>query len=286
MEENKKKVTGKFGRFLGWMVSMALMFALAVGMVQCYPKITEGARKIYSQDPAELQEESARRYTAEVAGLISGMYLDWCYDNYITSAEVGTILLGLDRQVQGIYKNRYSDFFEFEEFWYQNDYRTGLEQFAVEYYLVRESDGEEVQDCGTLSAEAALADAEKYPFMVRVLFDEKGFPTVIAERGSIDAQDYFNNAYSDWILLRQMYLDETDLANTHIAFANMTLTIASQSNVYLNVYDNYQYKTETFWNGWHEMMQLDYPLFAFGAIGIVLLLGLIPMFIGFKSSEN
>lgn len=275
MEENKKKVTGKFGRFFGWIISMALLFALAVGIVQCYPKITEGARKIYSQDPIELQEESARRYTAEVAGLMCGMYIDWCYEVYSTWAEPGTILLGIERNVQGIYKNRYPDFYEVEAFWYQNDYRTGLEQFDLEYYLVRESAGEEVHDCGTLSVEAALADAEKYPFMVRVLFDEKGFPTVISERGSIDAQDYFNNAYSDWVLLRQMYLDESDLENTEVAFANMTLTIASQSNVYLNVYDNYQYKTETFWNCWHEMMHLNYPLFVFGAIGIVLLLGLI-----------
>ena len=103
MEENVKKKTGRFGRFLGWLLSIVLLLLLADGMEAAYPKITEGARKIYSQDPGELQEESARRYTQEAADLIYGMYVDWYYHMYSTDAEPGSLLLGIKDTKQSAY---------------------------------------------------------------------------------------------------------------------------------------------------------------------------------------
>ena len=274
MEENVKKKTGRFGRFLGWLLSIVLLLLLADGMEAAYPKITEGARKIYSQDPGELQEESARRYTQEAADLIYGMYVDWYYHMYSTDAEPGSLLLGIKDTKQSAYVNKMPDYFEYKKRWYENEYRTNMEKFDLLYHIEKDTE-EGMIDYGTLVAEAAMADAVSYPYLLRITFDENGVPTVLTERGGRNAQEAFDKVYSDMVWEQSFYLETSDIAESEIALAETTLTIASKSENYLNVYDTYQYKSDTFWRSLHEMMQVNYPMFVFGALGIVVLLGLI-----------
>lgn len=47
MEERVEKKTGKAGRFWGWLLSILLILALAVGFVSLYPKMLQGATKVY-----------------------------------------------------------------------------------------------------------------------------------------------------------------------------------------------------------------------------------------------
>ena len=48
MENKMKKKTGKTGRFMGWLISVVLIAALAWGFGNMYHRMTQEARPVYS----------------------------------------------------------------------------------------------------------------------------------------------------------------------------------------------------------------------------------------------
>lgn len=72
MEENKKIGTGTFGRFLGWLVSVVCVAALAWGFVSLYPKMTKEAAAIYNTYMQEHHSEVMGFY-GEVKIVSGGM---------------------------------------------------------------------------------------------------------------------------------------------------------------------------------------------------------------------
>lgn len=94
MEENKTIKTGKFGRFLGWLVSVILVAALAVGFVWIYPYMLREARNIYD---GYMQQEYAQGQNFISMGAlweaINAMELD--YVIFVTVSVIVVVLLGL-----------------------------------------------------------------------------------------------------------------------------------------------------------------------------------------------
>ena len=53
MENVRVKKTGKFGRLIGWIISVFLIGALAWGFVRMYPRMTQETQKVYLEKKEE-----------------------------------------------------------------------------------------------------------------------------------------------------------------------------------------------------------------------------------------
>ena len=73
----KEKKTGKFGRAIGWLVSICLIAALSGGLVASYPRMVKEAGTLYIKEIEQQKMDSAKWYLESVLPLMYGMYTDW-----------------------------------------------------------------------------------------------------------------------------------------------------------------------------------------------------------------
>lgn len=100
MIELKEKKTGKFGRFLGWFISAALLLALAFGLVYQYPRMTSEARAYYT-DYVNEKYGGTQEYLERVNPMSSGVFWTAVYVTeidyaiFVLTALTIVLLLGL-----------------------------------------------------------------------------------------------------------------------------------------------------------------------------------------------
>ncbi|MBP3567677.1 MAG: HAMP domain-containing histidine kinase [Lachnospiraceae bacterium] len=275
MEVKAEKRTGACGRFLGWLVSMLCMSALAVGFVSMYPRMTQEAREGYSEYVKMKMQAEFVRYTEDIYPLIDGMYVDWRRTQHGDGKTAGEIILG---EVQKIYADdsSYISWYEGREetlsHWYENTYREELENSGVKFLIFEESLQE---GYGNLNLEDVYAHAEKYPLFVELQFDEYGIPVVKQEWGVENIQSSMTEEYESRLRRNQRILDySTGETIVQGMIPNVTVLLALDTNVYDFLLTNINVNHGTIWNA-ISAMSVDYTIYVLISIGIVILLGML-----------
>ena len=70
MENVRVKKTGKFGCFIGWVISVLLIGALAWGFVRLYPRMTQATQSVYLEKKEERYQNRLEEYGIDLQGSI------------------------------------------------------------------------------------------------------------------------------------------------------------------------------------------------------------------------
>lgn len=282
MENRREKVTKKkskkIGDCLGWVVCIGLLFVLAYCMVSQYPRMAKEAKKVYREHIENQQQHSAEEYLEDALPLVYGMYVDWYRSKYQTDRSPGELLLG-SMDTCSLDNDYYMDWYwkrsESLSFWYHTNYPQLMKRYELEYCIYENV--ETMVKAGNLDAQEALENVEKYPFMIKLSFNENGKPTVIEQRGMGEVTLLVEEAYEKWFnsnLLQLNYAQQEYINHGTTAMNNMTVILASGSELAINRGNMVQITKSVLWDG-ISAMQVDYAVFVMAALGIVLLLGLL-----------
>lgn len=273
MVQITEKKTGKAGRFMGWLISVVLIAALAWGFVNMYHRMTQEARKVYSEAMQEKIEEQLAGYVREVAPLIDGIYVDWYKRSHSDSKTPGEIILG-ERKAEYADNTSYTAWYEQREKslsdWYKNSYVEELESSGIKYYICS---GDTEYGYGTLEKEALYKGLGKYPLLFNLKIDETGAPVVYSSHGMQNAHHHFLDAYSRNMSNNEKYDFSSGQIIRH-GITGVTVAIACEQEVYEALTRDVSLSGWKLHEAIHAMLP-DYIIFVLAAVAIVLLLGLI-----------
>ena len=277
-ENKQEKKTGKLGRFLGWLISILLLLALACGLVSQYPRMTKEAKEVYREHIDNQRQLSTKEYLEDVLPLVYGMYVDWYRSKFQTDRTPGELLLGY-MDAGGMesddYMNLYKQRSESLSLWYNTNYQELVKRYGLEYCIYET--GETACKAGTMDAQEALENAERYPFMVKLSFNAYGRPMVVEQRGVGEVAQQVEKAYEEWLyanMIQLRYAQPKYINHGTTAMNNMTVILASDSELVLNLNDQVHITRSVLWDS-VSAMEIDYVVFVGAALCLVLLLGLL-----------
>lgn len=269
--ESKEKRTGKFGRFMGWMVSILVIVALTWGFVTMYPRMTQEARNVYSEHVQNKKRQKLEDYVKQVYQLIDGMYVDWYNQENQDGKNAGEILLGEYHEVGTNYTTWYALRKDSLSEWYKNTYREEVEKSGIKYFIYS---GTSNNGYGNLDPLMASEKAENYPLLIKLYFNKYGIPVLEEARGIENAENYIMTGYEERRKSNQMYDYSSGEMIEHGAIADITVLLACEEGRYEELIQNVTLSTWTLQDAISEM-RLDYTVFVLAAIAIVIFLGLL-----------
>jgi len=274
MEEMVRKKTGKTGRFIGWMLSVLLIVALAGCFVSVYPRMTQEADRVYTEQLHNKMQGKLADYVEEVYPLIDGMYVEWHNKIMQNGKTAGEIILG-EYKAEHEDKSNYAGWYELRKEslsdWYNNSYEEELEASQIRYFIYSES----VNDgCGTLDPLMVLEKEESYPFFVKLQFNEYGIPVVEEARGLENARYHIMSGYEYRQKKNQVYDFSTGTTIEQGMLSDITVLLACENMVYEKMAQNISVTSWTLHEAVSEM-QTDYIIFVLAAMAVVLILGLL-----------
>ena len=272
--KNQEKKTGKVGRFTGWLVSILLIAALACGFVGMYPRMTQEARRVYSEHIHNKMQAQLAGYVEKVYPLIDGMYVDWYSNRNGNGKSAGEIILGEYQSVYAenhTYVTWYAQRRDSLTNWYKNSYPGELEESGIKFYIYSETAND---GCGTVDPLQIVEEEEKYPFFVKLSFNEYGMPVVEQARGTENAAYYVNTGYEARKSSNSMYDFSTGKTVEQGQLVKVTVLLACEKEVYDGLVQNISL------SGWMLQdavweMEPDFVLFLFAATVVIILLGLL-----------
>ena len=274
MEEMVRKKTGKTGRFIGWMLSVLLIVALAGCFVSAYPRMTQEADRVYTEQIHNKMQGKLADYVEEVYPLIDGMYVEWYNKTVQNGKTAGEIILG-EYKAEYEDESNYAGWYELRKEslsdWYNNSYEEELEASQIRYFIYSES----VNDgCGTLDPLVVLEKEESYPFFVKLQFNEYGIPVVEEARGLENARYHIMSGYEYRQMKNQVYDFSTGTTIEQGMLSDITVLLACENMVYEKMAQNISVSSWTLHEAVSEM-RTDYIIFVLAAMAVVLILGLL-----------
>ncbi len=274
MEESNRKKTGRFGRFMGWLVSILLVGAVAGGLVFLYPWMMREAEEVYKQrEYSEIQE-----YIHEASYLVDGMYVDWYQHTKGRDKTAGEIVLGPlveqyadEESYLNWYARRSNELAE----WYTRDYRKALEEVGIQYFVYRDS---VETGYGSMNPEEVRHDAGGYPMFIEIQYDASGIPTIHTQCGAgnlEDIQSIFTTRHTLRMLKNETIITYATMERaTHNELKNVTVLLAYDEATYEEVKEVEGISRNIVWR-MQEEMELNYVILVLAAIGMVVLLGFL-----------
>ncbi len=270
MEAEKKK-TGKFGRFLGWLISILLVGAVAAGLVALYPEMMQETGEIY-EPHVNTQRKNCLE---ELQSLVDGMYTDWYLAQKTTEKAAGEIILGEpERQYEEHeeYKSWYIKRTAELEEWYCEEYAKELESSGIRYFIYRDSPAD---GYGNMNAEQIAQDAEQYPLFIEVRYDASGEPSVYQERGISDSQSVWTAGVRQRLGRNERWIEYAQGKKiTHNEIKDITLFIACDAATYQSWQAETPVSSSMVWL-MINAMEINYLVLVLTAVGIVIFLGLL-----------
>lgn len=271
MEEKKK---GRFGKVLGFLLSIALLAAVSVTVVRLYPKIMTQVDRLEEESENQWEEYDtsfAARNNAAIADLVYGMYLDWYYSGSGEKRPGEAILAcipehALVTEEDEVWRNSLSSYIDD---WYEYTYPEMLEllgvgfMFGDSFYTFRKNvNHADISDL--------LRDETTYPYLVRIEYDSDGYPNVIKERGTENMEQELLMA-NDRLRENGSFSYQNNI-QIKSPFQNVTLTIVSTgmpSYLYRQQWDYMSYWEE------YELIGQDYWIVVSLALLAVFLLAML-----------
>lgn len=270
MVQVTEKKTGKLGRFIGWLVSVVLIAALAFGFVSMYHRMTQEARKVYSEAIQGEKQKCLSNYIKDIYPLIDGMYVEWYNKTKLTDKSAGELILGnispeyADDEYHatwyGLRRENLSD-------WYKNDYLKELEESGVKFFIYSET-----ADNGYGNSDPL--EAVNNPLFLKFEFDEYGVPRVLESKGIESANYHLLSAYEDRKLDNSKYDFSAGKTVEYGIISGVTVIIACENEVYEELIQDISVNSRTVYGATEAMWQ-DYNVFVLAAVAIAILLGLI-----------
>ncbi len=270
MENRIEKKTGKTGRFLGWLVSVVLMAALAWGFGRMYQRMTQEARLVYSDVIHYEKQEHLRDYVKEIYPLVDGMYVEWYNRMNQDGKNPGEIILGeynpeyieTDAHLYwyGLREETLSD-------WYKDTYPKALEESGVKYFIYS---GTIDNGCGTLDPSEAINN----PMFIMFEFGENGVPRLRESKGIENAHYHLLSCHSTRNFENSWYYSSQGKTVEYGDICGVTVILACENEVYDELVREVSLSRWTIYDS-IEAMWPDYIIFVLAAVAVVILLGLI-----------
>lgn len=270
MVGNSNKRTGKFGRFIGWLVSVVLIAVLAWGFVSMYHRMAQEARVIYSDVICYEKQEHLRDYVKEIYPLVDGMYVEWYNRINQDGKSAGEIILGEGNPEYaetenhlnwyGLRKETLSD-------WYKNSYSKNLEESGVKYFIYS---GTTDNGCGTLNP----MQAADYPMFLKFEFDEYGVPRLQESKGIENANYHLLSGYETRRTANSWFDFSIGKSVEYGVIRGATVILACENEIYEELVREVSLSKWTIYDA-IEAMWADYIIFVLAAVAVVILLGLI-----------
>jgi len=270
MGNKVEKKTGKTGRFMGWLISVVLIAALAWGLCSMYHRMTQEARLVYSDAIYYEKQEHLRDYVREIYPLVDGMYVEWYNRMNQDGKSAGEIILGeynpeymeTDAHLYwyGLREETLSD-------WYKNTYPKALEESGVKYFIYS---GTTENGCGTLAPSEVLHN----PMFIMFEFDEYGVPRLKESKGIENAHYHLLDCHSTRNFENSWYYYFEGKTVEYGAIRGVTVILACENEVYNELVREVSMSRWTIRDS-VEAMWSDYIIFVLAAVAVVILLGLI-----------
>lgn len=265
MENRIEKKTGKFGRFMGWMISAVLIAVLAWGFVSMYHRMTLEAGKVYAEDVKNKKEVRLADFIKQVYPLVDGMYVEWYNKTHQDGKSAGEIILGECNAEQA--GSWYALRSETLSDWYKNDYEKELAESGLKYFIYS---GTADNGCGTLDPLMAFDN----PFFLKFEFDEYGVPRLKESQGMENAGYHLLTGYEKRKNSNSWYDMSTGKTTELGSIRGITVILACEQDVYEDLIQDISINGWTVYNA-IEAMWTDYGVFVLAAMAVVLLLGLL-----------
>lgn len=270
MENRMEKKTGKTGRFMGWLVSIVLIAALAWGFVGMYHRMTQEARLVYSDVIHYEKQEHLRDYVREIYPLVDGMYVEWYNKIYQDGKSAGEIILG-EYNPENVETDAHLYWYGLREEtlsdWYKDTYPKALEESRVKYYIYS---GTIDNGCGTLDP----AEASHNPMFIMFEFSDNGVPRLKESKGIENAYYHLLDCHSTRSIANGWFYSSEGKTVEYGDICGVTVILACENEVYEELVREVSLSRWTILDS-VEAMWPDYIIFVLAAVAVAILLGLL-----------